>query len=241
MSRKMASAMVAASLCLMGGHAAAQTEAEFIAAFAGDWQAVDGRHSQGGTCTLKLGTGGGEGSYELTKSDCQGQLDEVTSWSIANAQMVLRNDTGTVATLGGNQRRMSGTASDGMPVVLDRVPPSGTIDPLRAARQVYGCFYAGFTSQCASQQQLTSPVDLPEGDASVTLLVNLNVRSEAREDSAVIGVVPAQSCIATDLCLETADGAWCRARFGERDGWIRKQALRQSRWPVITFSNGCAG
>jgi SH3-like domain-containing protein len=63
--------------------------------------------------------------------------------------------------------------------------------------------------------------------ASVQVLVNLNVRAEARDDAEVVGVVPSQTCVTTELCLTATDGAWCCAKFGERTGWMRKLALRQ--------------
>ncbi|MEO4000465.1 hypothetical protein [Mesorhizobium sp. CAU 1732] len=35
------------------------------------------------------------------------------------------------------------------------------------------------------------------------------------------------------------DGAWCRAKFGERTGWMRKLALRQNRRAIVTFEDFC--
>jgi hypothetical protein len=37
----------------------------------------------------------------------------------------------------------------------------------------------------------------------------------------------------------TADGVWCQAKVGDKDGWIRKVALRQNKWPILTFTDGC--
>lgn len=53
-------------------------------------------------------------------------------------------------------------------------------------------------------------------------------------------VVPINSCVATSTCVTASDGIWCRAEFGDSAGWLRKLAIRQNRWPVVTFQNGCA-
>jgi hypothetical protein len=98
------------------------------------------------------------------------------------------------------------------------------------------CFYSGFTSKCVDAAQAAPPA--PEG-ASVQVLVNLNVRAEARDDAEVVGVVPSQTCVTTELCLTATDGAWCCAKFGERTGWMRKLAVRQNRWAIVTFDNSC--
>jgi SH3-like domain-containing protein len=99
-----------------------------------------------------------------------------------------------------------------------------------------GCFYSGFTSSCAPANEIGKPAaEAP----SLKVLVNLNVRNEARDDAAVLGVIPASSCITAEVCLNAADGPWCRAQFDGKTGWFRKLALRQNRWPVVTFFNAC--
>jgi SH3-like domain-containing protein len=75
--------------------------------------------------------------------------------------------------------------------------------------------------------------------ARINVLVNLNARVEARDGAGILGVVPANTCIVADVCQEASDGVWCRARFGEDFGWLKKVALRQERWPVLTFTNQC--
>lgn len=107
---------------------------------------------------------------------------------------------------------------------------------LEAARRTGGCFYAGFTTKCVDAAQAAPPA--PQG-ASVQVLVNLNVRAEARDDAEIVGVVPTQTCVMTELCITATDGPWCRAEFGERTGWMRKLALRQNRWAIVTFENFC--
>jgi hypothetical protein len=37
-----------------------------------------------------------------------------------------------------------------------------------------------------------------------------------------------------------SDGPWCRAKFGDTTGWLRKFAIRQNRWPIVTFANSCS-
>ncbi|HWK63640.1 MAG TPA: hypothetical protein VNS34_01795 [Rhizobiaceae bacterium] len=51
--------------------------------------------------------------------------------------------------------------------------------------------------------------------------------------------MPTQTCVTTELCITSTDGPWCRAKFGERTGWMRKLALRQNRWAIVTFENFC--
>lgn len=232
----------AVTLCvaafLAAGQAIAQSEADFVKAFAGQWQIVDSRFTtDAGLCRVTLNQGKVDGRYQVQTSGCSGEAGLVTSWSLKDGQMGL-SDAGNVelARLGGNQKRMSGNTAAGTPMILERSGVAGPADILQAAQRQYGCFFAGFTDKCAPDEQLGKP----QGETpSLNVLVNLNVRSEARDDAGVVGVVPANTCIAADLCLTATDGVWCRAKFDERTGWLRKLALRQNRWPVVTFTNGC--
>jgi uncharacterized protein YraI len=79
----------------------------------------------------------------------------------------------------------------------------------------------------------------PDAEKKINVIVNLNVRAEARDDAGIVGVVPENSCVAVERCLTASDGVWCQAKFGDKDGWIRKVALRQNKWPILTFTNGC--
>lgn len=217
----------------------AQSEQDFINAFAGDWQVVDDRFAAGDKpCSLVLEQETPtSGRYPVTMSGCGSELAKVGAWGISDGQMTLFDGTGAqVAKLGGNQRRMSGDSAGGAPIILERVGVSGFADTLAAAKQASGCFYSGFTDKCAAEAQLAKPA----GDApKVGVLVNLNIRAEARDDATVVGVVPAGTCVATELCMSATDGVWCRARFNDVSGWLRKLALRQNRWPVVTFDNSC--
>ena len=136
--------------------------------------------------------------------------------------------------------RMSGDSAIGAPVVLDRAGANAVVEQVAAARQATGCYYLGFTNTCADEAQLAKPTIGGDGSPiQINIMVNLNARIEARDDAEVIGVVPANSCVVADTCVDTRDGVWCRATFGEQAGWLKKIALRQQTWPVITFVNQC--
>ena len=228
-------------LAALAPSAHAQSEAEFVEVLAGQWEvyddgyAVDGKH-----CVITLKNTKVESDYELSVESCGLELGMLTSWRIADGQLGLVADGTMIASLGGNQFRMSGSSNIGAPVILDRVGETAAMDRILAAYKASGCYYLGFTSTCVDEAQLAKPAIPPDGSAArIGILVNLNVRAEAREDANVVGVVPANSCIATEVCATASDGVWCRARFGEVSGWLKKLALRQERWPVVTFVNQC--
>ena len=224
----------------MASGAAAQTEAEFVRAFAGDWQVHDSVYSRDAQrCQLKLLSEAEEGRYRLENTSCGGEFAQVSRWSIVDGQMILAAGGEVVATLGGNQRRMTGATGSGAPVILDRVGAGGQGSQIQAAYQASGCYYLGFTDRCASESELAKPAAAEGQAARINVIVNLNVRAEARDDASVVGVVPINSCVVTEVCATAADGVWCRAQFGERTGWLRKLALRQNRWPIVTFLNQC--
>lgn len=242
---KLRSTLVAV-LCALGlgaqaSVALAQSEAEFVAVLAGQWEvyddgyAVDGKH-----CLVTLKDTKVETDYELSTESCGLELGMLTSWRIVDGQLGLVADGAVIASLGGNQFRMSGNSNIGAPVILDRVGETAAMDRILEAYKSSGCYYLGFTSTCVDEAQLAKPAVPSDGSpARIGILVNLNVRAEAREDANVVGVVPANSCIVTEVCATASDGVWCRARFGEVGGWLKKLALRQERWPVVTFVNQC--
>lgn len=218
--------------------ASAQSEAEFVDAFSGEWRIHDETFAQGvQICRLNLRDEAAEGRYELEVQTCAGNLAEVSAWGIVEGQLALFAGEEVAATLGGTQRRLTGTTKSGNPVILDR--GSDVPDGLQTALAASGCYYLGFTDRCATDADLSKPAAEADTPARVNVIVNLNVRAEARDDAAVIGVAPVNSCIATSTCLAASDGVWCRAEFGERAGWLRKLALRQNRWPIVTFLNQC--
>jgi hypothetical protein len=217
----------------------AQSVDQYVEAFSGTWQLVDARYSNPpSTCNMVLGsTADSDGRFAIEGTGCRGEAALISSWGVAQGQMTLFDADGAViARLGGSQRRISGTSASGSPLIFERVGAGGTAAMLEAAKKAGGCFYSGFTSKCVDAAEAAPPA--PEG-ASVQVLVNLNVRAEARDDAEVVGVVPQQTCVKTDLCMMATDGAWCRAKFGEKNGWMRKQALRQNRWAIVTFENTC--
>ncbi|TPN45860.1 hypothetical protein FJ981_26360 [Mesorhizobium sp. B1-1-4] len=217
----------------------AQSVDQFVQAFSGTWQLVDARYSNlPSTCHMALGsTADANGRFAIKGLGCRGDAALVSSWGVSEGQMALFDAAGAViARLGGNQRRISGTSVSGAPLIFEKVGVAGTAAMLEAAKRAGGCFYSGFTSKCADAAQAAPPA--PEG-ASVQVLVKLNVRAEARDDAEVVGVVPSQTCVTTELCMTATDGPWCRAKFGERTGWMRKLALRQNRWAIVTFDNSC--
>src|SRR5690606_16827157 len=190
------------------------------------------------TCTMVLGSKANtDGRYTVDSQGCRGEAALVKFWGVNEGQMTLFDAaSGVIARLGGSLQRVSGTSALGSSLIFEKVGVAGAAATLKAARQAGGCFYAGFSSKCADKAQLEPPS--PKG-GSVQVLVNLNVRAEPRDDAAVVGVVPSQTCITTELCIMATDGAWCRAKFGEKNGWMRKLALRQKRWAIVTFDNFC--
>jgi uncharacterized protein YraI len=224
---------------LPANEAAAQNQADFVKAFAGEWQIYDDSFaSDAQNCRLKLLAEAEADRYKLEARSCSGELANVARWGIADGQMILLAGAEPVATLGGSQHRMSGTSKAGKPLVLERVTAAAIVTPLHSALQVSGCYYLGFTDRCSAESELAKP-PAQDGTARINVLVNLNARAEARDDANIIGVVPANSCVVADACVTASDGVWCRAQFGDRTGWLRKLVLRQNRWPVVTFANQC--
>ncbi len=219
----------------------AQDEAAFVKAFAGQWQVFDSLYAVGGKrCQIDLQTATEGDHHALKVTSCGLELGELTGWKIDNQHLLLLAGDAPAVVLGGNQHRVSGDSALGAPIVLDRVGDKGLMDQLEAARKASGCYYLGFTATCADDSQLTKPAVPADGSgARVNVLVNLSARDQARDDAAVVGVVPANTCIVTDACVDTADGVWCRAKFKDRVGWLRKLALRQGKWAVVTFANQC--
>lgn len=229
------------ALGLAAPAALAQSEQEFVNALKGQWEVYDDAYDLDGKhCLVTLNDTKVEADYALSVQSCALELGSLTSWRIVDGQLGLVADGTLVATLGGNQFRMSGNSSIGAPVIFDRVGETAAMDRILEAHKASGCYYLGFSSTCVDDAQLAKPAVPSDGSAArIAILVNLNVRAEAREDASVVGVVPANSCVVTEVCSTASDGVWCRARFGDASGWLKKLALRQERWPVVTFVNQC--
>lgn len=222
--------------------ASAQSEADFIAAFSGEWKIFDDSFGAGGQqCVLRLKKDKQDTNYQLGMAHCGGELAQVTRWGISDSQLALFDDGGLVlARMGGNQRRMTGTTATGKPIIFDRADAPGLATLLQAAVKASGCYFLGFADKCATEAELARPMAAdPQGENKIKVVVNLNVRAEARDDANVVGIVPQNSCVAVESCLTASDGVWCQAQFGEKKGWLRKVALRQNKWPIVTFVNNC--
>ncbi|MEP9374474.1 AprI/Inh family metalloprotease inhibitor [Mesorhizobium sp. KR1-2] len=228
------------SFALWTTAALAQSEADLVAAFSGKWKVFDARFGKGDErCVLDLGKTSVEQNFSLGSAGCGGELAGAAKWGIVDKQLALLGDGNLVlARLGGNQRRITGTTAGGLPVILDRV--DGTVDRLDTAVKTSGCYFLGFTNKCAPKEELGDPLGADSaGSKKINVIVNLNVRAEARDDAGIVGAVPQGACIEVDTCLTASDGVWCQAQFGPKTGWLRKTALRKERWPIITFVNKC--
>jgi len=222
--------IIAMSLALTGT-ARAQEAADYAAAFAGTWLVFDERHAGAVPCRITLHSGGDP--LAATSDACTSALVGVDSWRIEAGQLQLLATGQPLAHLGGTTTRISGWDADGAPLVLDREAGTLPVDPLAFARAAKGCWFLGYTGACADPVQTSPPA--AEG-ARICTLVALRLRSDPRPDAALIGVLPAESCIATDVCLTTATGPWCFARFETGEGWMPQYALRLEKWPVLTFT-----
>lgn len=234
--------LLAVSIALLfSAPALAQSQADFVKAFSGDWQTYDRAMATGsGFCQLDLSSKARDSRMAATAKDCAVPLASTASWAIEGSQLALYDGDGKVLVkLGGNQKRITGTAGAGMPIVLERAGGDGTATALMAAYNASGCYYLGYSQKCANKAELAEPTPAPSGGIHVHVEVNLNVHSEPRGDASTVGRVPAGSCVAVETCVVASDGPWCRAKFGDETGWLRKFTLRQNRWPVVTYTNSC--
>lgn len=236
----------ALTLCLAMGAAApafAQSESDFVAAFAGEWQTLEPALSEGGACRVTLrDSADGEGRYALEAERCAGALAGVRQWGIVDNQLGLVGADGAIlARLGGNQTRMSGDLAAGGSVVFERLA-SNSAGAAAAVSVGDGCVYYGYTASCARAEDRQVPVRTGvDSTARAAVLVALNARAEARPDAPVVATIPAGTCVVVDECTTASDGNWCRATVSSFSGWIRQQAMRADRWPVLTYAPTCSG
>ena len=246
-TRRTLMATLALTLCVAGVSAArAQSAEAFVKAFSGQWYVFDNAYSSGPEpCGLQLGTeGAGDPKrYEAKAESCTAPLSALTKWHIEEGQLQLLDAEGTtIAQLGGNQLRVTGDLGDGSrAVIAERGAGNQDTAALAAAIRKHRCVYSGFTSTCAEKADLQAPEMTGDDGAfsSVGVLVKLNVRNQPRNDAPVIGVLNEGTCLKVNYCTTASDGVWCRARFGAQSGWVKKTALRQSEWPVMTYANSC--
>ncbi len=228
------------TLALISLPALAQSQADFVTAFSGKWQVYDKGMAAGATpCQLDLSNLGTDGKLGVTADGCKAPLAAAHSWSIEGSQLVLYNEqAAALVKLGGNQKRITGTTGDGLPIILERQGGDGTAGLLLAAVNASHCYYLGYTQKCAAKSDATTqPAEGPQ--SQVKLLVNLTAHSEPRNDADSVGTVKIGTCVAVQRCVTASDGPWCKVTLGANTGWLRKLTIRQNRWPVVTFANSC--
>jgi len=231
----------ALSLLAMTSPVLAQSQADLIKAFAGKWQVYDQHLSSGGNkCTFDFGAAANGAAMPLAASNCAAPFGNATAWLIDGNQLVLEDAQGKpIIRLGGNQKRITGTTDAGMPLVMERPGGDGTAIRLQGAYNIAGCYYLGYSQNCAPQAQLARP-STDAGPAQIHVEVNAALHSEPRSDASIVGTVKKGACLAVSVCTVASDGPWCRVALPSGSAWLRKMTLRQSRWPIITFSNGCS-
>lgn len=227
---------------------AAQSNEELVQAFSGDWYAFDaGYGTDGKLCKISLGaeaeTTGSE-MYPITVANCAEPISAAVGWRIEDGQLAIAGSdqpNTPLGTLGGTQFRLSGSFAHDTPVILERASGGKRSQELAEALKRHRCYYGGYSETCVAPANVGAP-EIPGEDgpyASVNVLVNLRVRAEPRPDAGIIGRLAENTCLKVNTCLSASDGIWCRARFGDRTGWISKHVLRLDEWPVVTFENSC--
>lgn len=238
-----AMAFLAGLLALAVVPSKAQDVTAFQNALSGEWFTFDPDFSSGATCRLDLDQQASGERLSARSTDCAGTLTGVTTWAIVDNQLGLFADGAEpVALLGGNQLRVSGEfSSDGRPLILERAQGDGNNVRLAGAIRAHGCIFRGFSQDCADDGEFVKPETGGDSGsiAEVQVLANVNVRAQPRRDAAILGTVPINTCLRVNACLRASDGIWCRARFGEDNGWLSKTAIRRDQWAVMTYKNGC--
>lgn len=244
-----------AAVCLaagMVGPAHSQARESFLQAFGGSWVIFDPDFAarDGALCRLELGdsveisgvVGEAQRHPKVTQTNCAAPLDKVAFWDIEDNQLTLFDTADVrIASMGGTQIRVTGELSENpRGLILERLSGSPEAPAFAEAVRKHRCIYAGYSDECADRSDLSEPSPAGGGViASVEVLVQLNVRRQPRGDADILGTLPAATCLRVNYCTTASDGVWCRARFGEINGWVRKTALRQGEWPVMTYRNSC--
>ena len=237
----MKSLFVALTLSVATSPALAQSQGDFVKAFAGQWQVYDRNLSTGaGKCTFDLAATQVGASMVLSTSNCVAPFGAAVGWLIDGSQLVLEDAQGKpIVRLGGNQKRITGTTADGQPIVIERPGGDGTAARLQGAYNMSGCYYVGYSQNCAAAAELVRP-SAQAASVEVHVEVNAALHSEPRADASTVGTVKQGACIAVNSCVVASDGPWCRLAVPSGSAWLRKMTLRQSRWPIITFTNSCS-
>jgi len=233
----------ALSLCCAGlflpAQVSAQSEQDFIDVFAGQWYVFDGDMRAGDdACSLVLSPERKEDVLPVITRECAVGLASSDNWKIVDGQIILFSREVETAVLGGNQFRVTGELpNSGISLVVERASGDGTSQQIAAALRKHKCYFTGFTQRCANPSDLGKPIISPEtGYAFVELLVNLHTRTQPRRDAPSLGTIATGTKLKVNQCLTASDGTWCRARVGQQNIWIAMTALRQSEWPIVTFT-----
>jgi hypothetical protein len=233
--------LVVALLAATASAASASDDAApaFVDAFAGNWVTFEASlTARGGPCEIELQKKPSGKNYVAAQSSCAGDLAGVVAWGIVDQQLALLGPDGTVtARLGGNQNMISGTLKDGAEVILER---KQLAERIHAQWASLNCIYLGYTTKCASADQLALPAAKSTGkDASVSVLVQLNARIEPRPDAKVVSVLAPKTCLPVKSCIAAANGAWCQISENGHEGWIAQKTVRLGKYPIVTFAKGC--
>lgn len=218
---------------------AAEKDDQFATAFAGNWITYSNEFSESGlNCILEFSDTKVDQSFPITTNGCVGALNNVRGWVVINGQLRLVDKAEKeIATLGGNQFRLSGLdAESGNTFIIEKEAQAQAISK---ARKSISCSYLGYGKKCAEPRDYAAPTITKDGEAEVTILISLNARVEPRPDAQILGVLNQNSCMKVNACSQASDGLWCKANFGEKSGWFKKHAVRRGKWPVLTFISGC--
>ncbi|WP_373235933.1 SH3 domain-containing protein [Cohaesibacter celericrescens] len=223
---------------VIGSPALAQSTNAVAKAFAGQWVSYDHNFSAQASCNLDFSASKQGDLYPIKQSNCIGEMATISGWKIQNNQLLfIGTNKAPIAVVGGNQERLSGTmVTSKRPVIFEKL---ALAQKIVKARKAIGCSYVGYSKTCASPRQF-SPPNIAEGTtAPLKILVNLNTRSEPRNNAKVVSVLKPNTCVSATVCTVASDGLWCKIKTGQTEGWIKKQAVRQKKWPILTFENGC--
>ncbi len=224
--------------CLSQSPALAQTPNAVAKAFAGRWITYDRNFSDQKSCIFEFSSELKDDIFPIAKTGCTGALAAIAGWRIQNNQLVfVTADKSAIALVGGNQERMSGSILQSkLPIIFERLEVAEKIEQ---ARKSIKCSYIGYSQTCASPQDFTPPPATIGSPSPIKILVNLNARSEPRNSAAVKGVLKPNACVSAEVCTVASDGLWCKVKTENGNAWVKKQTVRQQRWPIITFKNGC--
>jgi hypothetical protein len=105
------------AVTLPAGAASAQSVQEFENAMSGSWDVSAGPASDNKACKLVLSKDVRLRGHAVESNDCHGALSSAATWGIAQKQLAIYDDHGTViVAVGGNQHRLTGKTAQNQPV-----------------------------------------------------------------------------------------------------------------------------